>query len=444
MSIRVDWQKIKDQIGVSNLDTPILFMLPSAGRQLLLAMTERLTYEATYRLPGYDYSDFDELQSIVATLENGLMEGINMQDIVNAIDRLTEQVSELQCPDVNIDLTTCNTLENNGFPEEPPSEEVMPTYPQPKPTTPEPTAPTYEEYKCKAAHVFIDNVRVLIADFMELTSQRAPYTWIVDLLTNEEFGTPIYSVIISIFNFITNQSYTSLKQDILDAYDTISETMICDIFSAETPEGAYNALSGTVSSLPSSWVVKYAIRTMVVDLTTLDALWVEGAVDTTGYGGAECCEGAESPSGLYLWNVAGTVTDLDDAAIIGGGGQDATELIYNKVYKLTCPVSGGYPWYGASVGGFFVGASLSEPVNVIYQTLGVSNYTPFPEGAEVGWSSGYKFRLANTSDGYAYFGQLFDGFAIASASHPPAHIIQAVGGETEFVLQFKIKPVGIE
>lgn len=290
MSLRIDWNQILDRIGSVGSTEPILFLLPAGGRELLLSVAPRLTWEATFRVGDYDYADWDELQAIVSLTEYGLMSGVPMQDLIDAINNQTQQLSnaiagiDFSCPDIT--LQACNSLSNGDFPDEPP--DTIPTYQTAPPSTPEPQTGTYEEYKCKATHKYLDATRNLIDNLIDLTLQQSPYTWLYNLLTTEEFGNPVYQVLIAIFNFLTANTYGLLKADILALFDELEQDFLCAIFASETPADAFGLIEAIIDASGGGFVVRYLLRLFVIDSTTLSPIWVEDQVDVTGYDGAVC------------------------------------------------------------------------------------------------------------------------------------------------------------
>lgn len=101
MSIRIDWPQIVSRIGASSLDAPFLFVLPASGRDLLLAITERLKWQASYRMGEYDYSDWDSLQTYVASTEYGLMTGVNMQALLDLLTDIYTQQLKNELTDIS-------------------------------------------------------------------------------------------------------------------------------------------------------------------------------------------------------------------------------------------------------------------------------------------------------------------------------------------------------
>ena len=94
---RVDWQNIKQTVEASGYDgrEPFLFVMPHYGRHLLLAIMERLEWPATFRDFGYDFSDWDELQAIVAETHAGLMwmEQVNL--IVAKLEEIRQAIEDM-------------------------------------------------------------------------------------------------------------------------------------------------------------------------------------------------------------------------------------------------------------------------------------------------------------------------------------------------------------
>ena len=345
MSIRINWPQIVSQLGAS-YDAPTVFILPSAGRQLLLSVTNRMTWEATFRTDNYDFSDWDNLQALIAQTEYGLMTGIPMDELITALENGFSLVATAidnqvfpDCPDIT--LQACNSLANGDFPDEPPVD--IDEYPTPHATTPEPTAPTYDEYKCSAANKYIDSVRNLIDNLMELTLQASPYTWLYELLTNEEFGHPVYQTLIAIYNFLTNNTYGRIKDDILAAYDRNSDAFLCAIYTSDTPADAMTIIDDVIANDEAGFIIRFLLRMFVIDSTTLDPIWVEDEVDITGYETATCdCTtppdyevqlGTLQPlwDGKWGTGVRGTIGNyaFTSSPVFGAGGGGELESFIN-------------------------------------------------------------------------------------------------------------------
>lgn len=107
MSIRIDWDSIKQTIEASGYDArePFLFVMPHAGRHLLLAIADRLEWEASFRGFDYSYDDWDELQAIVADTHKGLMEMEQVNLIVTALNEIRDAIQALTAEAADDDST---------------------------------------------------------------------------------------------------------------------------------------------------------------------------------------------------------------------------------------------------------------------------------------------------------------------------------------------------
>lgn len=94
MTVRVNWPHIMDTIEASGYDPrePFLFILPHAGRHLLLAIADRLEWQASFRDFGYNFADWDELQDIVAETHHGLMEMEQVNLIVAKLEEIRQEL----------------------------------------------------------------------------------------------------------------------------------------------------------------------------------------------------------------------------------------------------------------------------------------------------------------------------------------------------------------
>lgn len=97
MALRISWEQIKSHVDDDangwQYDTPVICVLPEAGRRILLGL-EPLNWQATYRIDDYDYADWDALQAIVHSTYSGLMEYTPMFPLIEKLDEMRlEQVA---------------------------------------------------------------------------------------------------------------------------------------------------------------------------------------------------------------------------------------------------------------------------------------------------------------------------------------------------------------
>ena len=103
----------QDNEGSPDVGEPFLFILPHGGRLLLMSILDILRYRATYRIEGYDYTDFDELQSIVEATDRGLMDGESVYEIAEAIRYLADSLEP--CSNVQTVDVTCGSGGGDGL-----------------------------------------------------------------------------------------------------------------------------------------------------------------------------------------------------------------------------------------------------------------------------------------------------------------------------------------
>ena len=94
MPLRVDWDEIKS-IGLDQSE-PMLFVLPQGFRNIILSLSDRLSWRATFRTGGYDFGDWDDLQQIVSFGVSELLGGESVGEIVDAINALRQAVEDIQ------------------------------------------------------------------------------------------------------------------------------------------------------------------------------------------------------------------------------------------------------------------------------------------------------------------------------------------------------------
>lgn len=90
--IQNDWLKIKAKLG----DVTALYAFTTAQASLLLSIAEQLEWKKTYRAFGYDFSDWDLLQSEVADLQRGLAMPVDVEDLINELTAIKDAVNALE------------------------------------------------------------------------------------------------------------------------------------------------------------------------------------------------------------------------------------------------------------------------------------------------------------------------------------------------------------
>lgn len=134
-------------------------MLPKGFAQLVLAIQERLIWEATYRVEGYDPADYDEIQDIVGLGLGGLTDSMPITDLLAALQSVEDAIYLTACCDaltgdsLEIQKNTDPVTEGVG---DVPANVVASGY------AADPTDwAGFRDYKCDAAHVLVDSAIVI-------------------------------------------------------------------------------------------------------------------------------------------------------------------------------------------------------------------------------------------------------------------------------------------
>lgn len=164
---RVDWNAIKG--ALADVNAPYVFIIPDGARQLLLSIADKLSWRATYRGLGYDYSDWDELQALQSAGVAGLLGGIPLSQLIEYIDDIEDLLRGMQA----LQQITVQCCDNLG-----PANEQVETDLEPGGTPPgtwgdEPVSDLedWEQLVCGAAHAYVDflkNSANEIETFVEL------------------------------------------------------------------------------------------------------------------------------------------------------------------------------------------------------------------------------------------------------------------------------------
>jgi len=137
----------------------LLFALDRQWQQLLLATADRFQWQATYRIGGYDFADWETLRAIAEKGTNDLMGGIMLSDIIDYIDEIETKLDTL------INLTGCCPPDGVTTFFAPAPLPATPDYPYDGETYPVLYAgltmddlADYQAHLCGAANSMIDNI----------------------------------------------------------------------------------------------------------------------------------------------------------------------------------------------------------------------------------------------------------------------------------------------
>lgn len=178
---RVDWPRIKAKLGAAYA-APFLFIIPDAGRHMLLANFDRLFWDATFKVPGYDPISDDDRKAIVHLTYDALLGDEQVSEIADAIRYLADTL------EINVTVDNSNTNNNeatggsgsNCCTELPQNEgdelvplnpndplgEIPPVWNDEEETPPNgwPDYPTFDAARCRAANWFVDSFLIIVRE----------------------------------------------------------------------------------------------------------------------------------------------------------------------------------------------------------------------------------------------------------------------------------------
>jgi len=262
---RIDWTAIKQRV---NNDT-LLFVLDRHWQQLLLSVCENYKWEATYRVPGYDYADWDTLQGVVEQGTFDLMGGVMLSDILGYIDDIETLLAEIR------DRPCCQVIDNISY--DPPGDvpntgsPIVPGVGDP-PTAygDDDTLTTWEDwndYVCEAAYFFVAVLSEKLRDLAYLQSLPGPIN--AQMLANflgriPALGSMLKSAF-EVFASLMELAWVTLTdlETAADQIDAAADDIACAIVSADGVEAAADAFreaaQEAVTGLAASALVQFML-----------------------------------------------------------------------------------------------------------------------------------------------------------------------------------------
>jgi hypothetical protein len=351
----IDWQRIIEKITGSGGHPSDLFffIIPDAGRQLLLSQSTALKWPTTYGLESLD----DELEEIVDDTIRALMESENMSEIADAIRYLADQLE----PDI---ITQNNTNQGGGggsgcgcqdtWLTEPPTfpeDETLPMFP------PDPDGVTTQSAldMCKVAEYFAD---LWEDNFSDISTYWSGIGITVDAITTwiqRKF--PQGAVIPFLALIVTSLAValeTALLGSVLESAATAAsaqkEQIKCAIGSARTAAEAKTNFHNVLASARATYGrVTYAILYLVAQMIDWTKM-TDGTVPIPiEYEGTTCCNDESLlPAGVVaLPLVAGTYETLNGGVVSfdGNGILTVTGTGANQGGVIIPDLSSlGYTW----------------------------------------------------------------------------------------------------
>ena len=270
----------------------------------------------------------DNLPAMAHNIYKELNTPMSCEDFLQAIRDMT----------INVNVASGGggvTLVCNGYPT---NEEEWGTIPEEvtPADTPEPTAPTYADYKCKASHLVGDLLFNIVDNFETAMLEQSPFDTFTDWLATVWYGTASRNRLTAVFAYVMGIIYNGYFQALADYYDTIKNDIVCAIYAADTPAGATTAMLDIIMSGDASYAVRYGLR-LLLEFKDLSSVWVDGELDTTGYESVTCdClpagwqltpvpfDGTVDQSEFAGWNVTG-----HEISVTGARTKNNAQTLFN-------------------------------------------------------------------------------------------------------------------
>lgn len=296
---RVDWPLLSSR-NTGHLDE-VLICLPSVYLDLLLSISDKLRWKATYREFNYDFSDWDYLSSIVAMGEARMYERMSVNQLVEVLEKINQA------------LRTCNDCGGVITRDQKPKSDVEVDVGIPPIST---TWPEYRDYLCEAGLLLSDEIAQRLVDLHEL--QQAG---IVGIGTLTSLASAWFSIFIGV---VVSEAaiLTDFVNDILDntffealsikfinnnsIRDAVKQAVRCAADAEEAQSNYIQAMDDMVIAGHLDATEAEAAKIIVLEgvfETIFNQEDSEGnSVDTTKYAGATCAGCGDSGSYTFVFD----------------------------------------------------------------------------------------------------------------------------------------------
>lgn len=341
--MRLDWQKIRAlslDAGLQNSDKA-LFVLPVAGRDLLMSIFERFTWRATFRTDGYDYADWDELQAIVMETENGLMGTILMDDLIAQITRIADSLEENLCcteDELNAINTSIQNIELICYGGGGGGGNVFETWRVPVgweddfPDNPIPDddTPTGEAQGdlCDFAHSAHHEIRQWFQAFAENVGAESPYTDIVEYMNLFALVNKSTAWFYQAMTSVISLWYDDLLSDVDEFWVSIKDEFICAVLENDNAAALRGWLFDRIRTDPPTWSAGMYMETLLTG-TTFNIIYDGTYNPLPEFIGSDCasCQTYYTENGWYRMFVDAHTNVASQAATVS---QAANEIFFNQ------------------------------------------------------------------------------------------------------------------
>lgn len=254
--IQVDWNRILERFA----DTTAFYAFTHRQASLLLSLSQQLNWEKTFRVFGYDFDEYDDVELEVADLQHNLTMPVNLVDLLEYIDDIEDLLIALQstanCCDVNSDISDGDyyTDEIEDGVGDVPQNIIDAGY-----ATDAGDWEGFQDYKCMISHVIIDSMESklrMLAPFVDnagiVIGGIATIVSIATVIFTSGMSVLALGILAStgsvalLYKLITSGGIlVAMADDVRDDHDALA----CAVYEGDGSAGSLEALDDKIDEL---------------------------------------------------------------------------------------------------------------------------------------------------------------------------------------------------
>lgn len=291
----------RDLVFDTNMDDMFVFCLPEAGRRGLLSVAERLLWAATWtNEQGQRVPINDAQTSVIEQTIAELCEGINMNDLVEAIEQLTSVIASKPSPSASATATCsncggdsmCCNCGCNGGNQTANQKTIQEVYGELSKSDIEwlydilcsVDEQPEDDYKCRAANWIVDEWLGTNEELRENNDIGGLVGAVVTLIMEaREWVVKGQAVLIAVISWIINYFTDSLANSYQNGIIINRQVMVNAMYSATSPQASRDAVWAIVGNFNLPVVVKEYFRIYNYTATNWNILYVDSGVVPDDY-----------------------------------------------------------------------------------------------------------------------------------------------------------------
>lgn len=296
--LRVDWPLISNKMEADGVDpsASCLVCMPVASVYLLQAICERLTWKATYRTGGYDFDDWEDLQ----TYAEDAQEALNpmCDDIVSQIiTQVTNNTTTVINNQAQQDAMCCYLSDGNPVNVPPPDDE-----------TPPPSTLGDLEELCKRAQAAHDQGHQFLQEAFDLGEVFGAFTvaLVAALLTGFVLILPA-ALVLAFVAAIVALLADDYTDDAIVAWDALKHSIVCCFVSGANATAIKTCIDSAIDDAVAEGELPSAVGTAfkaIYNYGTINSIIAgDEGYNTAGYDASYCLDCADIMIGGYYYEV---------------------------------------------------------------------------------------------------------------------------------------------